>query len=340
MEQPTQDTSAPDSAVALESDELSENELLDVLADLDGVKRVPRAEQPAAEPEAKSTPVAEGNPSEADKSAKQDKQAEQPAPEAQDESGQEKATNEVRDASDSDPSPKQAKLEKEQARLSESWKRLEEEKAAVRKDADALLQERKRIEDEAINTIARNPASSPSELRKFAEEWEQEGRPELAAEARKQADGIEKAQQILGDRNQRAQRDFAEQRAAAAREVTAQYPEILDTNSEIRRTAEQLAAYDPLVSSFVAANPKSVVLLAHVAKMKMEADSAASLSQEVAKLKSENEQLRKNLSVGESMPSKPSRSRKTFDQMGDKEQEDFLRKIAQEADEGLISMGV
>lgn len=338
MEQPTDTKTAPDSAEQHGTDELSEHDLLDVLADLDGVKRTPRSEPEPAEPEAQA-PVAKGSSGEAEES--KNNNTDSPQPEAVDKSEKQKSTPENRDASDSEPPSKQSsKFDREQARLSESWQRLEQEKAIVRQEAQRIQAERQAIENDAIKTIAKNPANSPEELRRFAKEWDEEGRSELADEARKQAEGIEKAQAILKEKNDRELRLLNEERAFVARQAVSEFPELADQNSELRRTAEMLSTYDPAVAKFVASTPKALIMLAHVAQMKMAAESAASLQSEVDKLKNENEQLRKNLSVGESHPSKPSRGRKTFEQMNDREQEDFLRKVAQEADEGLVSLGV
>lgn len=338
MEQPTENKTPVDAGVAQESGEITEAHLRDVLAVWDGHKPAPQPVQEIASEEPKAqTQVAAGDSGEAEKSEiKQGDSDPQGADKAKSPE-QETSTKEKGVASEPAAKEKPDKQAKEQARLADSWKRLEEEKAAVRKQAEELRLAKERAEDEAIKSVAPNQQYTPEQYRKFASQWENEGRDDLAKQARIMADSLEKAQSLIKDRNERKERELNEIRQSNARRVIDENPELKDQGSQLYKTLSEIAnSEDEGIRNFLNTHPNGLIYAAQIAKMKVAAESAATLKTEVEKLKAENEQFRKRLSVGESTPSKPSKGKKSFDQMDSKEQEQFLSKLVREADEGVL----
>jgi len=334
MEQPTENKAPVDAGTTQESGQLTEAQLRDVLAEWDGTKRPaqpqsePAAEEPKAQPQ-----VAAGDSGEAEKSETKTEDSNPQVSESKS-SEQENVTKDKGVASE--PAPKD-KASKEQARLSESWKRLEEEKAAVRKQAEELRSAREKAEEDAIKSYAPNNSYTPEQYRKFAEQWAEEGRDDLAKQARLMADNQEKAQRLIKERAERREREFGEIRQSNARRIVDENPELRDQNSPLFKTLAEIAnSQDEGIRNFFNSHPNGLIYASQIAKMKVAAESAATLKTEVDKLKAENEQFRKRLSVGESTPSKPSRGKKTFDQMDSKEQEAFLSKLVRDADEGVL----
>lgn len=223
-----------------------------------------------------------------------------------------------------------------------SFRELEEareEKAAVRKQAEELKLAKEKAEEEAIKSVAPDMSSSPEDLRRYARDWENEGKDEIASEARKMADQIERAQKLKAERNERISKEQNEIRANNARRLLEDNPDLKNQESPLYKALSEIINNEDVeLKDFFARSPHGLVYGTQIAKMKLAAESAASLQEEVATIKKENEELKKKLSLGSSTGSKPAKGKKEFEDMDHKEQEAFLRKMLSESESVLAGV--
>jgi hypothetical protein len=289
---------------------------------------------------------ADGKPSAVESEQKQE--ADQPSPVAKETEAKETGDNPQKgeaaepakeQAADTKEAKIEGRLAKDQARLSESWKKLEEEKALVRKQAEELRLAKEKAEEDAIKSVAPDMSSSPEDLRRYARDWENEGKDDLASEARKMADQIDRAQKLKSERDERIAKQQNEIRATNARRLMEDNPDLKNQDSTLYKAlAEIVNNQDTELREFFSKSPNGLVYGTQIARMKLAAESAASLQDEIATIKKENEELKKKLSLGSSTGSKPSKGKKEFEDMDYKEQEAFLKKMLSESDSVLAGV--
>jgi hypothetical protein len=343
MEQGTENTTPVDAGVTQESGEITEAQLREMLAEMDGIK-TPKVEEVAQEakpeePKAQ-TQIADGDSSAADKSEQNKEKATTPTPDVQDkvEAKETKELPKDKGGASESVDKTDSKFAKDNARLSESWKKLEEEKAVVRRQAEEIRIAKEKAEEAAIKAAGGNSQYSAEELRKFAKDWDYEGKDDLAKEARRMADQVERANEMKKERDDRKMREINDIRQSTARQVLDQNPELKDQNSTLYKAVAGIAnSEDQSIRDFINNHPNGLIYAAQIAKMQIAAESAASLKSEVEKLQKENADFKKRLSVGSSSPSKPSQGKKSFEKMDGKEQEDFLNKLVRDYDNGVLT---
>ena len=231
-------------------------------------------------------------------------------------------------------SKKESKRAKEEARLSESWKKLEAEKAQVRARQAEL--EKKIEELEAKN----DPTSpSPDALRKYAREWENEGRDDLAKAARAQADALEQRAKTQAEKAERSRREFNERWASNVNRMIAEHPELKDESSSFaKRVISLIKSEDDELRNLLNASPNGFVYATQIARMQEAAETSEALRKEVETLRKENTEFRKKTSLSASSTAKAPK-RKSFEEMSWQEQEEFLRRNASDADKLGVLIG-
>lgn len=247
---------------------------------------------------------------------------------------------EERKASETSEAPKvedkrEAKLAKDEARLAESWKKLESEKAQVRQ----LHAELERVKSEAEK--ASDPTNiSPEALRKYAKEWENEGRDDLAKAAREQASQMEEKSRRNAEKNERSLRDFNDKWGSNVNRMIAENPELRDDTSDLgKRVISILKSEDAELRTLINSTPNGFVYATQIAKMQAAAEASEALRSEVENLRKENSELRKKTSLSAGSTAKASTKRKAFDEMNYQEQEEFLRRSASDSDKLGVLIG-
>jgi hypothetical protein len=230
---------------------------------------------------------------------------------------------------------KETKKAKEEARLAESWKRLEAEKASVRAkqaELDRKLEEADRSNDPTT------PAN-PDKLRQYAKEWENEGRDDLARAARQQADLLEQKAKIHAEKAQKANHDFNERWSSSVTRMISENPELKDDQSDLgRRVISILRSGDEDLKNLINSTPNGFIYATQIAKMQKAAEESEVLRTELESLKKENADLRKKTSLSASGSQAPAK-RKNFEEMSYQEQEEFLRRNASDADRFGVLIG-
>lgn len=238
------------------------------------------------------------------------------------------------EAPKAEDSKKETKRAKEEARLSESWKKLEAEKAQVRARQAEL---EKKIEELETKNDPTNP--SPEALRKYARDWENEGRDDLAKAARAQADLLEQRAKSQADKAERQKRDFNEQWGSNVRRMIEENPELKDEESPFaKRVVSLLKSEDEELRKLLNSSPNGFSYATQIARMQEAAEASEALRKEVETLRKENTDLRKKTSLSTSSTAKAPK-RKSFEEMDWKEQEEFLRRNASDADKFGVLIG-
>jgi hypothetical protein len=317
-------------ADSLKVESVSEDMIRELAAQADGIAYKPKAESPAIakqgqeaseKPEAKEE-VKDSLESTDSKETKEDSKAES------DDSAKSLNASETSDK----PEIKDVKRVKEEARLAESWKKLEAEKAQVR----AIQAEfQKKIEEAEKASDPTSPAK-PEELRKFAREWEEEGKDDLAKAARVQAEKLEEKLKRDAERVERKIKEFNETWGASVNRMISENPELKDESSDLgKRVISLLKSEDAELRNLINATPNGFVYATQIAKMQKAAEASEALRTEIESLRKENGELRKKTSLSASGSQKPAK-RKSFDEMDSRQQEAFLRSMAVDSDAGVL----
>jgi len=316
---------------SLKVESVNEEMIRELAAQADGVPYKPKAEssaiakqsQEASEkPENKEEEKGLDEPVESPKETKEDSKAES--------SDSEKSLN-ASETSDK-PEIKDTKRAKEEARLADSWKKLEAEKAQVR----AIQAEFQRKIEEAEKASDPTSPAKPEELRKFAREWEEEGKDDLAKAARVQAEKLEEKLKRDAERGERRIKEFNETWSSSVNRMISENPELKDESSDLgKRVISLLKSEDAELRNLINATPNGFVYATQIAKMQKAAEASEALRTEIESLRKENGELRKKTSLSASGSQKPAK-RKSFDEMDSRQQEAFLRSMAVDSDAGVL----
>lgn len=134
-----------------------------------------------------------------------------------------------------------SRYEKERERQDRSWQKINEEKDTLKKERDAIAAEKARVQAEQAEWEARRrqqeaaqPSFTAEDYERAAEKWENDGKYDLADQARAEAARLKQnpSQEALV-RQRRAQEDFTRAQATAWSRAKAEIPEIMDKSSPV-----------------------------------------------------------------------------------------------------------
>lgn len=316
---------------SLKAESVTEEMIRELAAQADGESYKPKAQSPAiakqdqeASEKPKTNEEAKDSLESGDsKETEEDSKAES--------SDSEKSLNASEPSSDK-PEIKDVKRVKEEARLADSWKKLEAEKAQVR----AIQAEFQRKIEETEKASDPTSPAKPEELRKFAREWEEEGKDDLAKAARVQADKLEQKIRVDAERGERKVKDFNETWGSSVNRMIAENPELKDESSDLgKRVVSILKTEDAELRNLINSTANGFVYATQIAKMQKAAEASEALRTEIESLRKENGDLRKKTSLSASGSQKPAK-RKSFDEMDSRQQESFLRSMAVDSDSGVL----
>jgi len=316
---------------SLKAESVSEEMIRELASQADGVPYKPKAQSPVvAKQDQEASEKPETNEEAKDSLESADsKETKEDSKVVSDDAT--KSLNASESSSDK-PEIKDVKRVKEEARLAESWKKLEAEKAQVR----AIQAEfQKKIEEAEKASDPTSPAK-PEELRKFAREWEEEGKDDLAKAARVQADKLEQKIRMDAERGERKIKDFNDTWSASVNRMISENPELKDESSDLgKRVISILKSEDEALRNLINSTPNGFVYATQIAKMQKAAEASEALRTEIESLRKENGELRKKTSLSVSGNQKPAK-RKSFDEMDSRQQEAFLRSMAVDSDSGVL----
>lgn len=316
---------------SLKAESVTEEMIRELAAQADGETYKPKAQSPAIakqDQEASEKPKTNEEAKDSLESADSKETEEDSKVESNDPT---KSLNASEPSSDK-PEIKDVKRVKEEARLAESWKKLEAEKVQVR----AIQAEFQRKIEESEKASDPTSPAKPEELRKFAREWEEEGKDDLAKAARVQADKLEQKLRVDAERGERRVKDFNDTWSSSVSRMIAENPELKDESSDLgKRVVSILKTEDAELRNLINSTQNGFVYATQIAKMQKAAEDSEALRTENESLRKENGDLRKKTSLSASGNQKPAK-RKSFDEMDSRQQESFLRSMAVDSDSGVL----
>lgn len=220
---------------------------------------------------------------------------------------------------------KYAKAQKERERQDRSWKKLEEEKAALRAEREKLEEERKQTQEvKAKATVYRDSHGySADDYEAFAKTSED---AELAERAKAKAAALRKEE---GDTKANASREeFTKGWQENLNKVLEADPDLKDENSEAGKALRAVLKERPCFST----TPDGIKHAAEFAKLQRQSGLVSGLQKENQTLKTEIERLNKLTGITGSGPTKKPEI-KSFDDMTAAEREAELTRMAKEADQ-------
>jgi hypothetical protein len=320
---------------SLKAESVTEEMIRELAAQADGESYKPKAQSPAIakqDQEASEKPKTNEAVKDSLESADSKETKEETKEDSKAESSDSEKSLNASEPSSEKPEVKDVKRVKEEARLAESWKKLEAEKAQVR----AIQAEFQRKIEEAEKASDPTSPAKPEELRKFAREWEEEGKDDLAKAARVQADKLEQKIRVDAERGQRKVKDFNDTWSSSVNRMIAENPELKDESSDLgKRVISLLKSEDADLRNLINSTANGFVYATQIAKMQKAAEASEALRTEIESLRKENGDLRKKTSLSASGSQKPAK-RKSFDEMDSRQQESFLRSMAVDSDSGVL----
>jgi colicin import membrane protein len=238
------------------------------------------------------------------------------------------------------------RAKKENQRLEKTWKSVNEEKERVRAEKEAYLAEKARLEaevkahkEELLKAKANPPKAdrTAEDYEAAAKQFEEEGRPDLAAKAKARANEVreeaksrEEAKGTL--EKQEAQRKFQAEWDSRFEKEAEKMPELRDTKSPIGQEIIALMEKNPILQQY----PGGITDAIEIAKMRMDVKrlsaSESALSKQLKEISTKYEDLTKKMTPSVGAPN-GSLSAKSTGEMSAAEHESDLLSKAMELDQ-------
>ena len=289
-------------------------------------ERMQDREELLAALEAADTAASE-EPRESEELASDSQEAEKPEttpePEAEEkaestEEAEAKADGEVSEEAEDKPLSNREKKSNE--RLIKGWDKLNAEKAALKREREALEQAQQEHSDDQ---------TSPQDYRDLADRYREDGETELADLAEEKARGVEKRQAERKAKEVAATIESGWNENLA--DLQEQYPDLKDGDSEMARGVEHILNQRPALRGYAEGIQDAVEFV----QSKLAAKEVESLTKKNGDLQAEIDELKKQTSVSGSPPERES-SPSTFDDMSqDKRREKLLAAMASADEQGM-----
>ena len=231
----------------------------------------------------------------------------------------------------SDKAKEPSKYEKLKNRQQKEWDAIQQAKAESKAEKERLERERQefmRERDEARKADQERPAGKfdATDYRNAAKQFREEGREDLAEQADKRAQEVEKYEA------QSQERKVKEMGEKAWNEnlnrLVDKHPDLKDSNSSLHKKVAELLNSKAVLRQY----PDGIVDAVEIAQLALKTDNSTGLADEVEKLRKENAEFKKRLQPGVGSPSTPA-PKKQFKDLSSAEQGAELRRMAMEFDD-------
>jgi len=231
----------------------------------------------------------------------------------------------------SDKAKEPSKYEKLKNRQQKEWDAIQQAKAESKAEKERLERERQefmRERDEARKADQERPAGKfdATDYRNAAKQFREEGREDLAEQADKRAQEVEKYEV------QSQERKVKEMGEKAWNEnlnrLVDKHPDLKDSNSNLHKKVAELLNSKAVLRQY----PDGIVDAVEIAQLALKTDNSTGLADEVEKLRKENAEFKKRLQPGVGSPSTLA-PKKQFKDLSTAEQGAELRRMAVEFDE-------
>ena len=263
----------------------------------------------------------------------EDKTSEEPEQPADDKSSEEEQTEQSKSGEKSQS--KYSRAKKTQDRANKTWREVNAEKAALKKEREELAAQRQALteqQDKSLAEIQQKTATSrysPDEYEAIAKEFEDEGDHANAEAARKAAD---QARSAVKEQDAKAQQaKFVSAWDTNWKSQAKEHKDLNDQNSELFKMVGQLLERKPVLTQY----PEGINDAVEGAVMYLQANRSASLEKQVSDLKKKVAEYEEKTQLNGSQPGSNILQVESFDKLStDKQRAELMRAMQQSDDSG------
>lgn len=216
--------------------------------------------------------------------------------------------------------PKLSKFENAKRREAKAWQKIKAREAELEKQQAEV---NRRLQEAEVASRARSnePALTPEQCEAVAAAYEQEGKFELAENAKAYAARLRAEQQKRANAAPPKSAEFVQSQRQWWEQAKREYPDVVKKGSRVNTEIQAILNDAPELKDI----PRGYYYAATIAELRVRAEKQADLMKEAESLRAENKKLKAQTEVegGGSPVGLP--KEKTFEQMSANEQEAFLR---------------
>ena len=263
----------------------------------------------------------------------EDKTSEEPEQPADDKPSEEEQTEQSKSGEKSQS--KYSRAKKTQDRANKTWREVNAEKAALKKEREELEAQRQALteqQDKSLAEIQQKTATSrysPDEYEAIAKEFEDEGDHANAEAARKAAD---QARSAVKEQDAKAQQaKFVSAWDTNWKSQAKEHKDLNDQDSELFKMVGQLLERKPVLTQY----PAGINDAVEGAVMYLQANRSASLEKQVSDLKKKVAEYEEKTQLNGSQPGSNILQVESFDKLStDKQRAELMRAMQQSDDSG------
>ncbi len=261
----------------------------------------------------------------------EDKTSEEPEQPADDKPSEEEQTEQSKSGEKSQS--KYSRAKKTQDRANKTWREVNAEKAALKKEREELEAQRQALteqQDKSLAEIQQKTATSrysPDEYEAIAKEFEDEGDHANAEAARKAAD---QARSAVKEQDAKAQQaKFVSAWDTNWKSQAKEHKDLNDQDSELFKMVGQLLERKPVLTQY----PEGINDAVEGAVMYLQANRSASLEKQVSDLKKKVAEYEEKTQLNGSQPASNILQVESFDKLSTDKQRAELMKAMQQSDD-------
>ena len=261
----------------------------------------------------------------------EDKTSEEPEQPADDKPSEEEQTEQSKSGEKSQS--KYSRAKKTQDRANKTWREVNAEKAALKKEREELAAQRQALteqQDKSLAEIQQKTATSrysPDEYEAIAKEFEDEGDHANAEAARKAAD---QARSAVKEQDAKAQQaKFVSAWDTNWKSQAKEHKDLNDQDSELFKMVGQLLERKPVLTQY----PEGINDAVEGAVMYLQANRSASLEKQVSDLKKKVAEYEEKTQLNGSQPASNILQVESFDKLSTDKQRAELMKAMQQSDD-------
>lgn len=266
----------------------------------------------------------------------EDKTSEEPEQPADDKPSEEEQTEQSKSGEKSQS--KYSRAKKTQDRANKTWREVNAEKAALKKEREELEAQRQALteqQDKSLAEIQQKTATSrysPDEYEAIAKEFEDEGDHANAEAARKAAD---QARSAVKEQDAKAQQaKFVSAWDTNWKSQAKEHKDLNDQDSELFKMVGQLLERKPVLTQY----PEGINDAVEGAVMYLQANRSASLEKQVSDLKKKVAEYEEKTQLNGSQPASNILEVESFDKLSTDKQRAELMKAMQQSDDSGAGM--
>lgn len=266
----------------------------------------------------------------------EDKTSEEPEQPADDKPSEEEQTEQSKSGEKSQS--KYSRAKKTQDRANKTWREVNAEKAALKKEREELEAQRQALteqQDKSLAEIQQKTATSrysPDEYEAIAKEFEDEGDHANAEAARKAAD---QARSAVKEQDAKAQQaKFVSAWDTNWKSQAKEHKDLNDQDSELFKMVGQLLERKPVLTQY----PEGINDAVEGAVMYLQANRSASLEKQVSDLKKKVAEYEEKTQLNGSQPGSNILQVESFDKLSTDKQRAELMKAMQQSDDSGAGM--